>query len=104
MVIDAALRRCAGRLASVRHDPKLAAAVPSETLRTWRDWVGQSVHRLSVGKTDLKPRPLTNHRCAEQDRPADRAANPLQSLFTAICDRIAESSPVCMSVRCATGG
>jgi hypothetical protein len=39
-------------------DPSLAAAVSRETLRTWRDWVGQSMHRLSEGKTDLPPRPL----------------------------------------------
>jgi Fusaric acid resistance protein-like len=57
MVIDAALRRCAGRLASVQHDPRLATAESRETLRTWRDWVGQSMHRLSEGKTDLLPRP-----------------------------------------------
>ena len=57
MVIDAALRRCAGRLASVQHDPRLATAVSRETLRTWREWVGQSMHRLSEGKTDLLPRP-----------------------------------------------
>jgi uncharacterized membrane protein YccC len=57
MVIDAALRRCAGRLATVQHDPALAAGVPRETVRIWRNWIADSMRRLSEGKTDLSPRP-----------------------------------------------
>jgi uncharacterized membrane protein YccC len=57
IVVDAALRRCAGRLATVQHDPELAARVPWETLRIWRDWVGEAMRQLAAGNTDLPPRP-----------------------------------------------
>jgi uncharacterized membrane protein YccC len=57
MVVDAALRRCAGRLAAMQHDPSVAERVPRMTLRIWRDWVGESMRRLAAGKTALTPRP-----------------------------------------------
>jgi uncharacterized membrane protein YccC len=57
MVVDAALRRCAGRLASVQHDPSVAQRVSRTTLRIWRDWVGESMRRLAAGTTELSPRP-----------------------------------------------
>jgi uncharacterized membrane protein YccC len=57
MVVDAALRRCAGRLATLQHDPGLASDTPAETLRVWRDWVGTCMRRLASGDTDLPPRP-----------------------------------------------
>jgi uncharacterized membrane protein YccC len=57
-VIDAALRRCAGRLAAVQCDPGLAVRVPQATLLVWRDWVGESMRRLAAGRTALAPRPI----------------------------------------------
>ena len=57
MVVDAALRRCAGRLAALQHDPALAAAGAAQTLRLWRDWIGGSMRRLAGGSTDLAARP-----------------------------------------------
>jgi uncharacterized membrane protein YccC len=57
MVVDAALRRCAGRLAAMQHDPTLARRVPREVLKTWRDWAAKSMRRLTAGNTDLPPRP-----------------------------------------------
>jgi len=57
MVVDAALRRCAGRLATVQYDPELAARVRRETLRIWRNWIAGSMRQLAAGKTDLLPRP-----------------------------------------------
>jgi uncharacterized membrane protein YccC len=57
MVIDAALRRCAGRLATLQHDPAAVAGLPKETLYTWRDWIAGSLRLLASGKTDLTPRP-----------------------------------------------
>jgi uncharacterized membrane protein YccC len=57
MVVDAALRRCAGRLAAVQHDPGLAGRMSRETLRIWRDWVTESMRRLAAGGTVLPPRP-----------------------------------------------
>ncbi|HET6309351.1 MAG TPA: FUSC family protein, partial [Rhodopila sp.] len=58
MVVDAALRRCAGRLATLQHNPGIVAEVPAETLRVWRDWIGRSMRRLAAGDTLLPPRPL----------------------------------------------
>ncbi len=57
VVIDAALRRCAGRLAALPHDAALASNTPAEALRTWRDWVGTAMKSLASGKTELPPRP-----------------------------------------------
>jgi uncharacterized membrane protein YccC len=57
MVVDAALRRCAGRLATLQHDPALARETQAETLRVWRDWVGTCMRKLASGETDLPPRP-----------------------------------------------
>ncbi len=60
MVVDAALRRCAGRLAAVQHDPTVADRVPRATLRIWRDWIGESMRRMAAGTTELPPRPASN--------------------------------------------
>ena len=57
MVVDAALRRCAGRLARLQHDPAFASGTPAQTLRIWRDWIGTSMRLLASGRTDLPPRP-----------------------------------------------
>jgi uncharacterized membrane protein YccC len=57
MVIDAALRRCAGRLATLQYDPAAVAGVPAEDLRVWRDWVAGSLSRMAEGKSDIPPRP-----------------------------------------------
>ena len=57
MVVDAALRRCAGRLATVQHDPELTARMPRDALRAWRDWAATSMRQLAAGTTTLPPRP-----------------------------------------------
>jgi uncharacterized membrane protein YccC len=57
MVVDAALRRCAGRLATLQHDAALALNIQAETLRVWRGWIGGCMKLLASGKTELPPRP-----------------------------------------------
>jgi hypothetical protein len=57
MAIDAAPRRCAGRLATLQHDPTVAARVPADTLRIWQDWIARSLRLLASGSTALSPRP-----------------------------------------------
>ncbi len=57
IVIDAALRRFAGRLSTLQHDPATIANLSAETLRTWRDWVSRSLGSLARGATNLPPRP-----------------------------------------------
>jgi uncharacterized membrane protein YccC len=57
IVIDAALRRYAGRVATLQYDVTLATELPRASLAVWRDWIDQSMRRLSAGRTDLAPRP-----------------------------------------------
>jgi uncharacterized membrane protein YccC len=57
MVVDAALRRCAGRLTTLRYDPATANSLAPESLRIWRDWIAGSLRLLASGQTDLPPRP-----------------------------------------------
>jgi uncharacterized membrane protein YccC len=57
MVVDAALRRCAGRLARLQDDPLVASGTSKPVLRVWRDWIGTSMRLLGSGRTDLPPRP-----------------------------------------------
>jgi uncharacterized membrane protein YccC len=59
LVIDAALRRCAGRLAAMQLDPGMRAAMPAESLRIWRDWIAGAMRALASGRTELPPRPDT---------------------------------------------
>jgi len=57
MVVDAALRRFAGSLAALPLDPASAARLPEQTLRAWRDWIGDGTRRLASGCAGLRPRP-----------------------------------------------
>jgi hypothetical protein len=57
LVIDAALRRCAGRLSALLLDPGLRGALSPETLAAWRDWIGRAMRALAAGQTALPPRP-----------------------------------------------
>ncbi|HXT79636.1 MAG TPA: FUSC family protein [Acetobacteraceae bacterium] len=57
LVADAALRRCAGRLAALRLDPELPAAVPPSALRAWRDWITGAMRGLAEGRSAIAPRP-----------------------------------------------
>ncbi|HME21225.1 MAG TPA: FUSC family protein [Acetobacteraceae bacterium] len=59
LVIDAALRRCAGRLSAMQLDPGLRASLTPTELAEWRDWIGGSMRALAAGETSLPPRPTT---------------------------------------------
>jgi uncharacterized membrane protein YccC len=59
LVVDAALRRFAGRLSALQLDPGARTALPPAGLRLWRDWIGGSMLALASGQTELKPRPET---------------------------------------------
>jgi uncharacterized membrane protein YccC len=59
LVIDAALRRCAGRLSAMQLDPGIRVAMPPESLHVWRDWIGGAMRALAAGQTELPPRPDT---------------------------------------------
>ena len=57
MVVDAALRRLAGRLATLQHDPGLATRVSPASMQSWRSWITGSLRALADGKTNLPQRP-----------------------------------------------
>ncbi len=57
LVIDAALRRCAGRLSAMQLDPGFSPALPPEALAAWREWIGGTMRALAAGETTLPPRP-----------------------------------------------
>lgn len=55
MAIDAALRRFAGRLATLQHGADWHVA--PDVLRAWRDWTSHSLRLLAQGQNTLPPRP-----------------------------------------------
>ena len=55
MLVDAALRRLAGRLSTLQHDPAQAPADPA-VLEAWRTWLQQAFRALPDG-ADLPPAP-----------------------------------------------
>ncbi len=57
MVIDAALRRFAGRLSAMRLDPVLGTDVAPDLWRSWSGWIAGSMQALAAGAITLPPRP-----------------------------------------------
>ncbi|HYM03911.1 MAG TPA: FUSC family protein [Stellaceae bacterium] len=58
MVIDAALRRLAGRLSAMQLDPTLRRLCAPEVIRIWRDWIAGAMEALAEGAAVAPPRPL----------------------------------------------
>ncbi|HYZ25060.1 MAG TPA: FUSC family protein [Rhodopila sp.] len=57
MAIDAALRRSAGRLATLQHDPAAFRVMPESSVREWKDWMVDALRAVAAGHTALPPRP-----------------------------------------------
>ena len=57
MVVDAALRRMAGRLSMLQLDPHHADGMPAEALRAWRSWIGGTLRGLAAGQSMPGSRP-----------------------------------------------
>lgn len=57
MVIDAALRRLAGRLAAMQFDPGQTAALSQTAWRNWRSWISTALCDLSNGRSSLVAHP-----------------------------------------------
>ncbi len=57
LVIDAALRRLAGRLSALLIDAGPTRALEPAVQRTWRDWIDASLRALADGVPALPPRP-----------------------------------------------
>jgi uncharacterized membrane protein YccC len=58
LVIDAALRRVAGRLSAMQLDPGFHFALSRDALAAWHDWIGSAMRVLAAGETALPPRPV----------------------------------------------
>ena len=57
MVMDAALRRMAGRLSALQLDPHHADGIGPEALQRWRVWIGTALRALAEGGRVGEPRP-----------------------------------------------
>ena len=57
MLVDAALRRMAGRLTAMQMDDELRAALGDSLCRRWRDWISESLERLASGNGKIGQRP-----------------------------------------------
>jgi uncharacterized membrane protein YccC len=57
MVVDATLRRIAGRLSALRHDPAARAALDAPAWRRWRDWMAGTLLSLGGGGALPSARP-----------------------------------------------
>jgi len=55
-LVDAALRRIAGRLAAMQQDASLAGSLPRGTWAEWRDWFDRALQDVAEGRTP-PPRP-----------------------------------------------
>jgi uncharacterized membrane protein YccC len=53
MVVDATLRRIAGQLSTLRHDPAARAALDAAAWRRWRDWIAATL--LASADNDAPP-------------------------------------------------
>jgi uncharacterized membrane protein YccC len=58
MVIDAGMRRIAGRLTAMLLDPELTSTLDRSTLAVWRDWAAGALDTLAKGSATLGPRPV----------------------------------------------
>jgi uncharacterized membrane protein YccC len=61
LVIDASLRRFAGRLTAMELDPGLRTALPPDAFAAWRDWIGGAMRALADANAELSPRPPAAH-------------------------------------------
>ena len=59
LVIDAALRRAAGRLSAMQLDPGWRSTLPAEARHAWQVWITGAMRALAAGETELQPRPAT---------------------------------------------
>ncbi|HUN45335.1 MAG TPA: FUSC family protein [Stellaceae bacterium] len=57
MVVDAALRRLAGRLSAMQLDPAHGKEWPPEIWQSWRGWIVDSLQALATGTALLAARP-----------------------------------------------
>ncbi|MXP63552.1 FUSC family protein [Roseomonas sp. M0104] len=57
ILVDSILRRIAGRLSALRHDPAARAALSAAEGAAWRAWITASLGGLAKGRGPVPPRP-----------------------------------------------
>jgi len=57
ILVDSILRRIAGRLSALRHDPAARTALTAAEGDAWRDWIAASLNGLAQGQAHVPPRP-----------------------------------------------
>ncbi|MBS0559009.1 MAG: FUSC family protein [Proteobacteria bacterium] len=91
LVIDAALRRFAGRVSAMQLDPALCETLPPATWRAWRDWIAGSMRGLAGGQARLAPRPPLQ--AGPRAEALQRIARQIE-LMAAVVDRAVVSDNV----------
>jgi uncharacterized membrane protein YccC len=87
LVVDAALRRLAGRLLALQHDPAQAGSNPV-TLKAWRAWMADAFAALRTGS------PLPDVNLPDQDHPAlSRMARQITLIAGALNTPIVTTAP-----------
>lgn len=81
-LVDATLRRIAGRLSALRHDPARSGLTVAEG-GAWRDWIATSLALLAAGGGPLAPRPAPPGEAALVD-PLSRIARQVELLEGAL--------------------
>jgi uncharacterized membrane protein YccC len=56
-LVDSILRRIAGRLSALRHDPGARASLTAVEGDVWRDWITAALGALALGEGRVPPRP-----------------------------------------------
>ncbi len=79
MLIDAALRRMAGRLTAMQFDPTLARTLDPALWRRWRDWIDSSAQALARG-AELSRRPGLPPSAGEAGEALSRIARQIEMM------------------------
>ncbi|WP_424140532.1 hypothetical protein [Roseomonas chloroacetimidivorans] len=79
MVTDAALRRLAGRLTAILHDPDAAQGLGADAWTSWKAWITETLNELAAFEHPAKPRPE-----ASAARTLERIARQLEMIDAAL--------------------
>jgi len=83
ILVDSILRRIAGRLSALRHDPAARTALTAVEGAAWRGWIAASLGGLAKGDGPLPPRPAIPLEEASLD-PLARIARQIELLEGAL--------------------
>ncbi|MDJ0388941.1 FUSC family protein [Roseomonas sp. E05] len=91
ILVDSILRRIAGRLSALRHDPAARMALTAVEGAAWRSWITASLRGLAEGEGPVPPRPAPPLEAALLD-PLARIARQIELLEGALRRPAAEAA------------